>query len=164
MISPATGEIVFLDGLSFRPHEVLGEIHLRKAESHAALPIPGWTQHFLGTHDSNHGPFKVRAVSDRESHIHAILVAHEHSFYRPGTPLDSERRAYHEGVLARDLHGQREFSWGEVYCRFNPEQHKDWIVIVFAEGPQVPLRPSPVIQALYEHQPLPAAPDAATRP
>jgi hypothetical protein len=155
VISSILGEVSFLDGLLFRPHEVLGEAHLKKAESHSPLPIPGWTQHYLGTHDSDHGPFKVRAVSDLNSHIHAVLVAHEHSFYSPDTPpLDSERRAYHEGVLARDLRGQREFAWGEVYCRLDPEQNKDWIVIVYAEGPQVPMKPSPVIQALYEHEPI----------
>ena len=86
MISPVSGEVVFADGLRFSPHEALSANHIRDARSHSLLPIPGWTQHLLGVHPSHHGPFEVEAISDRESRIQAVLVAHIHSFYQRHTP------------------------------------------------------------------------------
>jgi hypothetical protein len=154
MISPVTGEVVFSDGLRFSPHEPLSESHIQDARSHSQLPIPGWTQHILGVHPSSHGPFEVEAVSDRDSRIQAVLVAHAHSFYQPGTPNDSERRAFHESVIGSDLHGQQEFSWGKAFCRLDIEHNKDWLVVVYTVGPQVPLHRAELLRHLREHEPF----------
>jgi len=151
MISPVSGEVVFSDGLRFSPHEALSASHIQDARSHSLLPIPGWTQHRLGIHPSKHGPFEVEAVSDRDSRIQAVLVAHAHSFYRPDTPNDSERRAFHEGVIGSDLLGQREFSWGEAFCRLDPDHNKDWLVIVYTAGPQIPLQRAELLRHLRGH-------------
>lgn len=158
MISPVTGEVVFADGLGFSPHEPLSASHLRDARSHRPLPLPGWTQHLLGEHPSSHGLFEVEAVSDGDSRIQAVLVAHSHPFYRSDTPNDAERRAFHEGVIGSDLHGQREFSWGEAFCRFEGSRNKDWLVIVYHVGPQIPLRRAEFLRHLHEEEAIPASP------
>ncbi|HSI15763.1 MAG TPA: hypothetical protein VK961_27190 [Chthoniobacter sp.] len=119
------------------------------------LPIPGWTQHLLGVHPSEYGLFEVEAVSDRDSHIQAVLLAHSHSFYQSDTPSDSERRTFHEGVIGSDLLGQREFSWGEAFCRLDTGNNKDWLVIVYTIGPQVPLPRAELLRHLREHEPIP---------
>jgi hypothetical protein len=157
MISPVTGEVAFSDGLRFSPHEPLSDGRIRDARSHSQLPIPGWTQHILGIHASEHGFFEVEAVSDRDDRIQAVLVAHSHSFYQPDTPNDSERRAYHESVIGSDLHGQQEFSWGEAFCRLDAEDNKDWLVIVYKVGPQVPLQRVELLRHLREHEHLPSS-------
>src|SRR3954462_2189054 len=122
MISPVSGEIAFSDGLRFSPHEPLSNERAPDIRSHS-LPISGWTQHFLGVHPSDHGPFEVEAVSDGDNRIQAVLVAHSHSFYDPHTPKDSERRAFHESVIGTDLLGQHGFSWGEAFCRLDTEHN-----------------------------------------
>ena len=155
MISPVSGEVVFSDGLRFSPHEALSANHVRDARSHSLLPIPGWTQHFLGIHPSDHGSFEVEAVSDRDSRIQGVLVAHSHSFYQSGTPNDSDRRAFHESVIGSDLLGQREFLWGEAFCRLDTEHNKDWLVIVYTVGPQIPLQRAELLRFLYEHESVP---------
>jgi hypothetical protein len=155
MISPVAGEVVFSDGLRFSPHEPLSASHIQDARSHSRLPIPGWTQHILGVHPSEHGSFEVEAVSDRDSRIQAVLVAHSHSFYQPGTPNDSERRAFHESIIGSDLHGQQEFSWGEVFCRLDVEHNKDWLAVVYTVGPQVPLQRAELLRHLREYEPVP---------
>jgi hypothetical protein len=155
MISSVTGEVVFADYLQFSPHEALSAEHIQGALSHSLLPIPGWTHHFLGEHPSNYGPFEVEAVSDRESRIQTVLVRHAHPFYEPDTPEDSERRAFHESVIGSDLHGQQEFSWGEVFCHLDIKQNKDWLIVVYKVGPQVPLRRAELLRHLREHEGIP---------
>src|SRR5215218_2862323 len=101
MISPVTGEVVFSDGLHLGPHESLshsGDIR-GEACSYSPLPIPGLTHHVIGVHASDHGSFEIEVVSDPESRIQMVFLAHSHPFYLPGTPNDSERRAFHEGIL-----------------------------------------------------------------
>jgi hypothetical protein len=154
MISPVSGEVVFSDGLQFSPHASLTASHIRDARSHRLLPIPGWTQHRLGVHPSEHGSFEVEAVSDRDSRIQVVLVSHAHSFYQPNTPNDSERRAFHESILGSDLLGQREYSWGEAFCRLDTERTMDWLVIVYTVGPQIPLQRAELLLHLYEHEPV----------
>ncbi|MEP6668588.1 MAG: hypothetical protein ABJF10_05510 [Chthoniobacter sp.] len=158
MISPVTGEVVFDDGLHFAPHEELTERHIRDARSHLLLPIPGWTHHVLGTHASSAGPFEVEAVSDRDSRIQVVLL----SCATPPLPRlpsaaagTSAHQLYHEIVIALDLFGQREFSWGEVFCRLDPAVRKDWLVIAYASGPHVPLPRARVVPHLHEHAPEP---------
>jgi hypothetical protein len=141
MISSITGEVAFSNGLAFRPHLVLSGEHLKDASKHLQLPIPGWTHHRLGTHPSEHGDFDVEAVSDFDCRLMVVLVSHVHPFYQTGTPGDSERRAFHEGVIATDLHGQCEYSWGEAFCHYDAAGKKDWLVIEYAQGPLVPRPP-----------------------
>jgi hypothetical protein len=155
MISPVTGEVVFSDGLRFSPHEELSAEHIRDAVSHAQLPIPGWTHHLLGIHPAAYGRFEVEAISDRDSRIQAVMAAHLHPFYRLDTPEDSERRVFHEGIIAQDLHGQREFKWGTVYSKLEIKNNKDWLVIVYTTGPQIPLQEAQLTRYLSEREPLP---------
>jgi hypothetical protein len=152
MISPVSGEVVFSDGLRFSRHEALSASHGRKALSRSPLPIPGWTQHRFGIHPASHGPFEVE--SDRGNRIHMVMVAHSNPFYGPDTSIDSERRAFHDSVIASDLLGQREFSWGEVFCRLDTTEKKDWLVIAYAAGPQIPLHRAGLLRQLYEREPV----------
>jgi hypothetical protein len=162
MISPISGEVVFSDGLRFSPHEALCEAHIRDARSHSMLPVPGWTQHVLGGHPSEHGRFEVEAVSDRDSRIQVVLLAHSHPFYQSDTPGDAERRTFHESIIGTDLLGQREFSWGEAFCRLDAKNNRDWLVIVYTAGPQVPLQRAELLRHLREHETIPVAPDTRT--
>ncbi|MDR3405784.1 MAG: hypothetical protein P4L99_25085 [Chthoniobacter sp.] len=158
MISPVTGEVVFDDGLHFAPHEELTERHIRDARSHLLLPTPGWTHHVLGTHSGSRGRFEVEAVSDRDSRIQVVLLssaAPPLPVLRAAASEHSEHRMHHECVIGVDLFGQREFPWGEVFCRFDPALHKDWLVIAYATGPHVPLHRARVLPHLYEHAPEP---------
>lgn len=156
MISPITGEVAFTDGLRFSPHEPLSEAHIKDARTHVQIQIPGWTSHVLGAHSSSYGVFDVEAVSDEESRIQAVLVSHIHSFYESGTANDSERRAFHESIIARELHGQQEFSWGTVFCRLLAQHNRDWLVVVYNIGPHVPLHRAELLRHLREHEPVPS--------
>jgi hypothetical protein len=151
MISRSSGEVTFID-LRLLPHAVAATAEARRIR---ALPIPGWFHHFLGVHDSDRGAFDVEAVCDAEHRIQIVLLAHQHPFYKANTPEDSERHAYHEGVIASDLAGQREFSWGQIFCRRDPESNNDWLVLAYTPGPQVPMQSSAVLSLLSAHDPEP---------
>jgi hypothetical protein len=43
----------------------------------------------------------------------------------------------HERVIAVDLKGQEEFSWGEVGCKLVEAGQKEWLVVTYADGPAV---------------------------
>jgi len=154
MISRSTGEVCFEDGLSFSPHVMLSPDHVRSFRSHSFLSIPGWTQHFLGKHTSEERVFEVEAVSDPACRIQAVFLAHSHPFYQSDTPGDKERRVFHEGIIASELGGQLEFSWGEVFCRLDVKSNTDWLVIIYTPGPNVPLHPPEMLQHLYASKSL----------
>jgi hypothetical protein len=126
------------------------------------LPIPGWMQHVLGVHPSDHGRFKVEAVSDDDCRIQAVLLSHCAGYDHPDDAgADRARRAYHEGIIASDLYGLRGFAWGDVFCRLQDERKKrDWLFVIYAEGPQVPLHPPDLPQYLRQQVPLPKGSDA----
>src|SRR5436305_2976171 len=124
MINRATGEVSFQSGLHIAPHRPIKSSHQTRS-----LSLKMWKRHILGNHSSEHGTFEVEALSAEEERIQIVLLAHQHSFYEPGTPEDKERRAFHEGVISKDLTGQREFSWGEVLCRLDVPGNKDWLVV-----------------------------------
>jgi len=84
-----------------------------------------------------------------------LLLAHTHPFYQADTPDDSERRAFHEGIISSDLAGQREFSWGQVFCRLDNKSNKDWLVLAYTLGPQVPMQTAAVLLHLHDHEPEP---------
>lgn len=151
MIDRASGEIHFNDSLSFAPQCLLSPEHLRTlgARSSSFRDLPGWAMHEFNDHESDRGRFEVEAVSDGSGRVQAVFLAHVHPFYQPDTPDDSERRAFHEGVISTDLGGQREFSWGQVLCRVDPKTNRDHLVVVYALGPNVPLHPTDI---LFEFQ------------
>lgn len=64
------------------------------------------------------------------------------------------RIAFPESVIGSDLPGQREFSWGEAFCRLDTEHNKDWLIIVYTVGPRIPLHRAELLRELYEHEPV----------
>lgn len=152
MINPVTGEVSFRNGFHISPHQPIGSHH----RTHS-LSVRGWKQHILGSHDSEHGTFEVEALSSEEDRVQMVLLAHQHPFYEAGTPGDSDRRAFHEGVISVDLAGQREFSWGEVVCRYVVDRNKDWLVIAYNRNADVPTREREVLLRLLAHEELPDA-------
>ena len=158
MISPQNGEVGFEDGLRINPHAQLATL-LASVVRSRKLPVPGWSQHILGVHTSDRGEFEVEASVGEENRVEALFLSHCHSFYQSDTPEDSERAAYHEGVIASDLCGQREFSWGHVFCRFNPQIMRNWLVVVYSPFLNVPLHARIVERLLAAHELIPSDED-----
>lgn len=149
MISRTTGEIDFSSGLHIRPHCSLeslaaGPVSSVNIKTHKLL-LQDWKRHILGSHRSEHGKFEVEALSFENSGIQIVLMAHQHAFYEKGTPEDSERRVFHEGVISTDLGGQREFPWGEVICRLEAAANKDWLVVAYSRDAKVPSKVKEVL-------------------
>jgi hypothetical protein len=161
MISPVDGEVSFDDGLSIRAHASLPALllantgHFWSSFHRRKLSVPGWSQCELGVHSSSHGPFQVEASVSDVSRVEAVFLSHCHAFYEAETPLDGERRVYHEGIVAIDLHGQREFSWGHVFCRHDKKENRDWLVIVYNPFANVPMRERVVEKLLRAHEEIP---------
>jgi len=150
MISRVTGEADFIDGLRILPQAALPP----EFPPDSDFILPGWKAHHLGLHDSDHGRFEVTAISDPERRVQLLLLSHSGPFYQPSTPYDSERRAFHESVIKADLGGQREFSWGQVFCRRDPGANKDSIIVAYSSGPHVPVQSDPLLRQLHEHEPV----------
>jgi hypothetical protein len=150
MINRVTGEVSFQSGLHISPHRAIESSHKIRS-----LSLKGWKRHILGLNLSEHGTFEVEALSSEQERIVIVLLAHQHSFYDPSTPEDTERRAFHEGVISNDLAGQREFSWGEVVCRLEKSRNKDWLVIAYSRDANVPLQENEVLLRLFAHVGLP---------
>jgi hypothetical protein len=87
--------------------------------------------------------------------VEALYFSHCHSFYEAGTPEDAERRIYHEGIIAADLGGQREFGWGNVFCRVQTIVMRDWMWVVYNPFSNVPLRARSIEMFLRAHEPHP---------
>lgn len=153
MISRITGEIKF-QNLLIVPQSTLP---VGLAEKSRALPVPGWSGHQLGVHQSELGSFEVEVLSDADGRVQLALLAHVHPFYKRATPGDAERRAFHEGVMDSELAGQREFSWGEVLCRLDQRANKDWLVVAYNQGPHVPTVFPKVLLHLHGREPHPKA-------
>ena len=153
MIASATGEVNLRDGLVIVAHcRVRRLIRASRETKVRALPVLGWVCHSFGNHVSEHGMFEVEVVAGPDVRVHAVSLAHDHPFYEPGTIDDGERRAYHEGVIAADLRGQREFPWGQVFCKLNREANKNWLMVAYTPGPQVPDPSCEVQRQLVEHE------------
>jgi hypothetical protein len=116
------------------------------------MPIPGWTQHLLGERASEFGVFSVEIVGCPEGRVQAAFLSHRHPFYDVPAHEDAERRVFHEGIIATDLVGQREFSWGHVFCRLDPSDHRDWFCVIYTPFSGVPLRESEIYRVLMEHE------------
>ena len=158
MIKAETGEIDFRSGLHIAPH-----CHLRslafdpashtKIKTHQ-LPLQNWKRHVLGFHISEHGTFEVEVLSSDEDRIQVVLLSHQHAFYEASTPNDTERRVFHEGVINSDLAGQKEFGWGEVFCRLEPDSNQDWLGIAYSREAK-PLQATEAILYLSAHENIP---------
>jgi hypothetical protein len=162
MISPVNGEVSFDDGLIIQAHATLSALVLSQTGflfsslKRRDLKVPGWSQYELGVHASCHGEFQVEASVSDVTRVEAVFLSHCHAFYEADTPLDGERRIYHEGVIAIDLCGQREFQWGHAFCRYQKEGHRDWLVVVYSPFANVAMREHAVERLLHAHEPLPA--------
>lgn len=148
MISPATGDVDFTDGLHLRAHQPASELFASLTST--SLPFPGWTQHELGVRCSEYGEFHVEIVCGPEKRLYLVMLSHQHAFYETNTTEDNERQVFHEGILAKDLRGQREFDWGQAFCRLDSQQNKNCLVIAYTTGPQVPLRAACQLLGLEE--------------
>jgi len=147
MINRVTGEIWFGSGLHILPHRAIEFSHRIQP-----LSLKSWKRHILGFHSSEHGKFEVEALSTDQERIQIVLLAHQHSFYQAVTPGDAERRAFHEGVICKDLTGQREFSWGEILCRLEARCNKDWLVVAYDRNAGVPLQDREVLLRFFAHE------------
>lgn len=150
MINRVTGEVSFRSGLNIVPQEPITLPHKTRA-----LSLKGWKRHLLGIQPSEHGTFEVEALSKVENRILLVTLCHQHPFYERDTPDDADRRAFHEGVILRDLSGQREFSWGEVICRFESALHQDWIVVAYSRDANIPQADREVLLRLFAHEEMP---------
>src|ERR1700722_8403729 len=143
MINRATGEVAFRSGLCIVPHGsiqlLVARMELPASMATVNLSLKGWKRHLLGLHNSEHGTFEVEVLSSDADRVQVVLLAHQHPFYESATPDDSERYAFHEGVISTDLAGQREFSWGEVHHRLESAPNKDWLVIAYSREAKIPL-------------------------
>ena len=155
MIASATGEVYFQDGLSIVAHcPVLSLFRPSSAMRFRRLAGSVRKWHALGIHRSDHGLFEVEVVSGLEDRVQAVFLAHFDSSYRTAENAEVERGAYHEAVIAADLKGQREFSWGEVGCNLSDECKKEWLVVAYNQGPHV-LRPQgKLIPQMVQHEPI----------
>ena len=156
MINRVTGEVGFRSGLHIAPHCLAEELVVHAGTGPRvktqALSLTGWKRHVLGSHDSEHGPFEVEALSAGGDRIQIVMLAHQHPFYEPNTPEDADRKAFHDGVIHSDLAGQREFSWGEVLHRFERKPNKVWLVIAYRHEAMIPLADREVILRLHTHE------------
>lgn len=100
----------------------------------------GWMVFHLGIHLSSHGNFEVEAAcatSEEQPVFLVVLVSADPFFARP-VEGDRERWVFHEGVLVRELGGQREFSWGEAFCKYSRQDRRNCLNVVYTAGPKVP--------------------------
>lgn len=157
MITAITGEAAFSDGLQVAPHSLFSDL-LKTHPGHATsvrvreLPVEGWKQLVLGIHASDKGEFEVEAAMGPEHRVEGLFLSHHHSFYEARIPADSERRAFHEGVIATDLRGQHEFSWGHVFCRLDKKTNRDWLVLIYSPFSNIPMHKREVYKILTEHE------------
>lgn len=149
MINRVTGEVSFRS-LHIVPHQAIALPHKTRA-----LSLKGWMRHLLGIQPTEHGDFEVEALSKANHRILLVMLSHEHPFYEPGTLADAERRIFHEGIINAELAGQREFSWGEVICRFQSPLNRDYIVIAYSRDADIPLPDREALLRLFAHEKTP---------
>lgn len=91
-----------------------------------------WSRAILGIlSDASEGDFETELVLDPDDRIRLVLFSHEHSFYR-NVSEDSERRAYHDGLINRQLGGKTQFSWGHIVNHLDSTENRDWLIVVYA--------------------------------
>lgn len=142
MILPSRGEIGFDDGLRIAAHSPISRLFATipaKEVSTNPLPIEGWSHHKFGEHPCSYSRFLVEVTTGIERRVEGVFLSHRHSFYDAAVPDDSERRTFYEGIIAQDLRGQREFNWGNVFCRFDKRVNRDWLAGIYSPRCDVPL-------------------------
>ncbi|CAN5693578.1 hypothetical protein BH09VER1_BH09VER1_04310 [soil metagenome] len=139
------------------PAEQIANPILPDAVTRKRLPVKGWHQYLLYDHPSPFGPFSVEVVTSDEQRVAGVFLSHVHTFYERNTPEDTERRAFHDGVIATELLGQREFSWGHVFCRVDHKENRDWLVVIYSPFSHVPLHRHEIYRALSAHEHPPEA-------
>lgn len=152
MIAPLNGEVCFSDGLVIRARSPIWELPLQPKL--LSKPHLGWVYFAAGRHRSDHGEFEVELACS-EGHalaVFLIVLWSVDSFFGMPVPDDRERAVFHESLLARDLHGQREFSWGEAFCKFNRAESRNCLNIVYTAGPKVPAVPPAGLGVLWERK------------
>lgn len=180
MISPVDGAVDFEDGLHLN---AFGPVPVGNMGPVRVFALPGWHCYEMGERLSEHGRFRVEVVCDPEHRIALVWLCHCHAFYdvsaveppakkprhardhgRYGNDEngDPERRAFHEGVISRDLAGQRDFSWGAVYLRYDPAERRDALIVAYSRNAAVPYVPTPAPGELIEYALEPKAPPLYT--
>ena len=104
---------------------------------------------------SDYGQFVVEATVGSEERVDAVFLSHCHSFYDKSAKGDAERRTFHEGIIATELRGQREFSWGSVICKYDAAKNRDWLVIIFNPFTNVPRKERHEAMVLTAHEEIP---------
>lgn len=166
MIAPNTGEISFTNGLRIRAHSSIQPLlHTATATVlSSALSVDGWHQYLLGDHPSNFGQFAVEISTGTDKRVEAVYLSHAKLFYKTATSEDSERRAFHELVIASDLHGQLKFPWGHVFCCLDKQAGRDWLVVIYSPSCSVPMCDKDVCKVLCAMGRHPAPNQSATEP
>ena len=138
MIAALDGEVSFADGLVIRAHDSVRTLPL-KPEVLGSSPL-GWVYFSAGRHPSEHGEFAVELACSEADELAIFLVVlwSVNPFFQTASEEDRERAVFHESVLARDLRGQREFSWGEAFGKYNRQDARNCLNVVYTAGPKVP--------------------------
>jgi hypothetical protein len=153
VIAALTGEITFTDGLRLSAHMPLSDLSpqlSRQPDTFFSLSVDRWQHGLLGSHPSEFGDFEVEVVIADEKRVEVVLLSHLHPFYERSTPEDAERRVFHEGVIHADLFDVRYHAWGQVFCRLDEKDKRDWIAIVYSRLTGVPLQEREVFQVLRQ--------------
>jgi hypothetical protein len=139
MISRLDGEVSFADGLVIRPH--MPRRFLPGPLRELVRGSSGeWVLFALGERPSAHGDFQVEvgcATAD-EHPVFLVVLSSVEPFFDTPVEGDRERWIFHEGVLARELSGQREFAWGEAFCKYSREDRRNYLNVVYTAGPKAP--------------------------
>ena len=138
MINRVTGEITFNDGLCLSPQKVLSDSFLSPFGARSYTLIPSESFHQLYEHQADHGRFTVDVFTDEARRIQSVSLTHQLPSYNRDSGEDAERQAFHEGIVAIDLGGQHEFSWGHIVCRRVGKTSS--LFIYYTPGPHVPLK------------------------
>lgn len=139
MISRLDGEVSFADGLVIRPHMPSRSLPAGTLEL-AGGSSWGWVMFALGEHPSIYGAFRVEvACATADEHpVFLVVLSSVEPFFDTPVEGDRERWIFHEGVLAGELSGQREFAWGEVFCKYSDQDRRNCLNVVYTAGPKVP--------------------------
>lgn len=150
MIAPLNGEVCFSDGLVIRARMPIWELPLQP-EFLSKFHV-GWVLFSAGRHRSEHGEFEMELACSEDHALAIFLVVlwSVDKLFEDPSPKDHERMVFHESLLARDLHGQREFAWGEAFSKYNPADSRNCLNVVYTAGPKVPDASPPVKRVLWE--------------
>lgn len=179
MIATTNGEIYFRDGLVISAQASVDDL-VRSLDRPrllafraTAVPVPdfpSWHQHALGVHPSDHGWFEVEVTSGPDRRVHAVHLRHvERKAAETSEPPVEDALHRLEGVLKADLRGQTEFNWGRAHLTIeeharpagaggrHPADAEARLLILYTEGPPVPLQETESTGHLEDQAPFPEA-------